>query len=70
MLEEGFVMFFVFVILLLVISYVRPVHHNIRDDLGRELREFGYERGDEARQMRLFVFFDTSGVIHFFQVRK
>ncbi len=66
MLEEGFVMFCV----LLVISYVRPVHHNIRDDLGRELWEFGDEHGDEARQMRLFVLFDTSGVIHFFQVRK
>ena len=39
---------------------MRPVHHNIRDDLGREPREFGDERGDEARQMRLFVFFDTS----------
>ena len=62
-------MFFVLVILL-VITYVRPVHHNIRDDLGRELREFGYEHGDEARQMRLFVHFNTSGVINFFQVRK
>ena len=38
-------MFFV----LLVVSYVRPVHHNIREDLGRELREFGDEHGDEAR---------------------
>ena len=59
-------MFFV----LLVVSYVRPVHHNIRDDLGRELREFGHERGDEARQMRLLVLFNTSGVINFSQVRK
>jgi len=57
-------------IVLLVVSYVRPVHHNIREDLGRELREFGDEDGDEARQMRLFVFLDTSGVINFFQVRK
>ena len=57
-------------IVLLVVSYVRPVHHNIRENLGRELREFGDKHGDEARQMRLFVLFDTSGVIHFFQVRK
>ena len=58
------------IISILVVSYVRPVHHNIRNDLGRELREFRDEHRYEARQMRLFVHFNTSGVINFFQVRK